>query len=112
LINSRAAERSTQHLRSVDRIETEVAAKLLRCLFPAIRSVYLRPFRESYRLGLPYQRADQAVDEGDWGVRCDFFMVRILQLADVSGILYQSMLEPASGANKGSPLLTGKANPA
>jgi hypothetical protein len=112
LINSCASEWSAQNKCSVGWIEAEVTVKLFRCLLTAIRLVRLRPFRKPYRLCLPYERADQAVNEWGRGVRCRLLMVRILQFADVSGILYQSMLEAASGADKGSSLLSGKVNPA
>ena len=54
LIHSGALQRSAQDLFSVDWIEAEVTVKLFHCLFPAIRLVRLRPFRQPYRLCLPY----------------------------------------------------------
>jgi hypothetical protein len=112
LIHSGTLKRSAQDPFSVDRIEAEVTAKLFRCLLTAVCLVHPRSSRQPYSPGLPYQRADQAIDEQGGGVGPELFMFSVLQLEHVSGILYQSMLKPASGADKGSPVLAGELNPA
>ena len=111
LIHSSASKRSAQDPFSVGGIEAEATAKLFRGLLTAVRLVHLCPFRQPYRLCLPDERADQAVDERGCGVWCRLLMVRVLHFADVTGILYQSMLEAASGADKGFPMPTGELNP-
>jgi hypothetical protein len=110
-INAGALQRSAQYPGTKDWVEAEVAAKLFRCLCNTIRVMHLRPSCEPYRLRLPHKREDQAMDEQGGSVRCCFLMVCILQLEHVACILDQSMLETASGAEKGPVPLAGELNP-
>jgi hypothetical protein len=110
-IHAGALERPAQHHGTIDRIETEVAVKFFRCLCNTIRVMHLRPSREPYRLGLPVKHTDQAIDKQGGSVRRSLLMVRVLPCKHMSGILDQSMLEPASGADKGPVPLAGELNP-
>jgi len=105
---ARDDERSPSQPIPVDGVETIAAAKGLHRRPAAIRSMRPRAGHELHALLLPDERAGQLADHELCGIRRGLFVLRVAQSQYVPRILYQSMLEATSGANKGPVALPGK----
>lgn len=92
----------------VVRIEAIVTGKFLRHSCLTIDLMGQCVWQQRDNLGCAHQRTGQTTDEqcGRSGRR--FFMLGLGDPQDMAGILYQSMLKSASGADKGSSLFTRK----
>lgn len=87
------------------RVETEIAEELfLNLLFP-VGSASQGIRDQADTLGFTDQGTGESGNEQGLGPGCRFFVVCILNSQDISGILYQSMLEAPSGPNKRDSLL-------
>jgi hypothetical protein len=95
----------------VNGIEPVIAGKLLRNGVLPIDLLRHRAWPQRHALVGAHERTAQAADEQRGRVGCGFLMLRLLDPQYVACILYQSMLESPSGADKRPSSLTGISDP-
>ena len=91
-------------------VETIVTLKLLSGGLRSIHLIGQGVWSDLYGLRLIHQRAAQFVDDKDRAVRAGLCMFCLLNPQGIAGILYQSILKAASGAQKRPSIFAAKLN--
>jgi hypothetical protein len=92
------------------RIHAVVAGEPFNRLVPAVNLMSVAASRDADGLPLPDERAIQFADQLQRRIRRRLFVIGVGKAQSVAGILYQSMLKSASGAEKRHASFAGKSD--
>jgi hypothetical protein len=91
-------------------IDSVVACEIFLHFVRSVNFVRLRATRQTDNTNLTHQGTAELTDHRKRSIGGRFFMVRIRHSQNIAGILYQSMLEPASRTDEWITPLAGESN--